>query len=157
MFMFIVPNVVLIMISILSYGPVWGGMLAWLGVFLASSVGFFIGNKLSPVVVHKLVSAKTQEKLKEFIRAYGMKAIVVLRLSTLSNDGLSLVAGLLNMNYKRFITATLIGITPLVIMLAIFGRNGKIEKGLLWVGIVLVAGLVLYIWIDMRRKKQKKS
>jgi uncharacterized membrane protein YdjX (TVP38/TMEM64 family) len=157
MFLFFIPNILLILISILSFGPVWGGLLAWFGIALASTVGYFIGNKLSPVIVHRLVSKKTQETLREFIRTYGMKAIVVLRLSSFSNDGLSLVAGLLNMSYRRFIIATIIGITPLITILAIFGKNARIEKGLLWVGIVLVAGLVVYIIIDKRRKKRKKA
>lgn len=155
MFMFIVPNILLIVISILSYGPVWGGLLAWFGIFLASTVGYFIGNKLSPVVVHRFVSSKTQNKLKQFIREYGVKAIIVLRLSTFSNDGLSLVAGLLNMRYRRFITATMIGITPLIAAVAIFGKDGKIEKSAVWVGGVLVVGLIVYIVIDMRRKKRR--
>lgn len=157
MFMFIVPNILLIAISILSYGPVWGALLAWFGIFLASTVGYAIGNKLSPVVVHRLVSPKTQRKLTEFIRDYGVKAIIVLRLSTFSNDGLSLVAGLLNMKYRRFITATMIGITPIIAVFAIFGKGGRIEKGILWVGITLVIGLVIYIVIDMRRRKKKKK
>lgn len=157
MFMFIVPNILLIVISILSYGPIWGSLLAWFGILLASTVGYFIGNRLSPVIVHKLVSPKTQRSLKDFISAYGMKAIVVLRLSSFSNDGLSLVAGLLNMEYKRFITATLLGITPLVAIIAMFGKDGRIEKGLLWIGAILMVGLIMYITIDVRRSKRKKS
>ena len=157
MFLFIVPNVLLILICILSYGPVWGGLLAWLGIFLASTVGYFIGNKLSPVVVNRLVSAKTQETLQDFIKNYGMKAIFVMRVSSLSNDGLSLVAGLLKMQYRRFIGATLLGITPLITVLAIFGHNGKIEKGLLWVGGFLLTCLVIYIVIDKRRSRRGKA
>ena len=153
MFLFIIPNILLILISIISYGPVWGSLLAWTGIFLASTVGYFIGNKLSPVIVQRLISAKTQEKLQKFIAKYGMKAIIVLRISSFSNDGLSLVAGLLNMRYRRFITASLLGITPLIVALAIFGHNGAIEKGLVWVGIFLVACLIVYIVIDKRREK----
>lgn len=156
MFMFIVPNILLIVISILSYGPIWGSLLAWFGIFLASTVGYLIGNKLSPVVVYRLVSPKTQHALSDFIRRYGMKAIVIIRLSTFSNDGLSLVAGLLNMGYKRFITATLLGITPLVAIIAIFGRDGRIEKGLIWIGAALMIGLIIYITADIRRHKKKK-
>ncbi|MEX2234359.1 MAG: VTT domain-containing protein [Cyclobacteriaceae bacterium] len=157
MFLFIIPNILLIMISILSYGPIWGALLAWFGVVLASTVGYLIGNKLSPVTVHKFVSPKTQKKLKEFIGAYGMKAIIVLRLSTFSNDGLSLVAGLLNMEYKKFIIATLIGITPLITLVAIVGKNGKIERILLYMGIFLVIALIVYIAVDRRRRKKKKA
>jgi uncharacterized membrane protein YdjX (TVP38/TMEM64 family) len=156
MFLFVVPNILLIMISILSYGPFWGSLLAWFGVFLASTVGYFIGNKLSPVIVSKLVSEKTQETLREFIREYGMKAIVVIRLSTFSNDGLSIVAGLLRMKYRRFIIATLIGITPLIAILAIYGRSGKIKEPLLLTGGILIICLVIYIIVDMRRKRRKK-
>lgn len=154
MFLFIVPNLLLIMISILSYGPLWGSLIALGGVFLASTVGYLIGSKLSAVTVKKFVSAKTQRVLSEFIDEYGMKAIVAIRLSTFSNDGLSIVAGLLKMSYKRFIGATLMGITPLIIILAIYGRNGNIKKGLLWVGLILIVSLVIYIVVDKRRKKQ---
>lgn len=157
MFLLFIPNILLILICILSFGPVWGGLLAWFGIVLASTVGYFIGNKLSPLIVHRLVSAKTQRVLKDFIRTYGMKAIVVLRLSSFSNDGLSLVAGLLNMQYRRYIAATILGITPLITTLAIFGKNARIEKGLLWVGAVLLLGLVVYIIFDRRRAKQKTS
>ena len=154
MFLFIIPNILLIIICILSYGPVWGGLLAWFGIFLASTVGYFIGNKLSPVTVQRLVSEKTQRRLHEFIRNYGMKAIIALRLSSFSNDGLSLVAGLLNMSYRRFITATLIGITPLVTAFAIFGGNGTIKKILPCVGGFMVLCLVIYIIVDRRRSKK---
>lgn len=153
MFLFIIPNIVLILISLISYGPVWGALLAWSGIFLASTVGYFIGNKLSPVLVQRLVSAKTQEKLHKFIAKYGMKAIIVLRISSFSNDGLSLVAGLLNMSYRKFITASLLGITPLIAVLAVFGHNGAIEKGLVWVGAFLLLCLIIYIIIDKRREK----
>ena len=157
MFMFIVPNILLIIISNLSYGPVWGSLLAWFGIFLASSVGYMIGSKLSPVTVEKFVSIKTQHKLSAFIKDYGMKAIVVIRLSTFSNDGLSIVAGLLKMPYKRFIIATILGITPLITVRALLRDSGKIEKGLLWTGIFLIICLVVYIIIDKRRKKREKG
>lgn len=156
MFFFIVPNILLIFICVVSYGPFWGSLLAWFGIFLASSVGYFIGRKLSPVLVQRLVSKKTQNKLREFIRDYGVKAIIALRVSSLSNDGLSLVAGLLNMKYRRFITATMIGMTPLIAVIALFGHSGKIEKGLLFVGIFLIACLVIYIIIDKRQERKKQ-
>jgi uncharacterized membrane protein YdjX (TVP38/TMEM64 family) len=155
MFFFIIPNILLIFISIVVYGPFWGALIAWFGIFLASTTGYFLGCHLSPVIVDKLVSKKTQGKLHEFIENYGMKAIIALRLSSLSNDGLSLVAGLLKMQYRRFITATLIGITPLISVVALFGHNGQIEKGLLLVGVFLIICLVIYVVIDKRRTRRK--
>ncbi len=154
MFLFVIPNILLMMISILSYGPIWGSVIAFIGVFAASSVGYVIGNKLGPVTLNKFVSTSTQNKLTDFIKQYGMGAIAVTRLSSLSNDALSFVAGILKMPYLKFISATLAGITPLIITLAIFGRNGKIEKALIWIGAVSLVFLIAYIIIDKRRKKK---
>lgn len=157
MFLFIVPNVLLIFISVFCYGPVWGALLAWVGIFFASSVGYTIGRKLSPVVVHRLVTPATQQKLKEFIRRYGMKSIIAFRVTSLANDGLSVVAGLLNMRYRRFITASMIGVTPLITVIAIFGHNGQIEKALVWVGAFLLLSLAAYIYYDKLREKRRNS
>src|SRR5687767_165186 len=40
MFLFVVPNVFLMVVAIISYGPLWGGFISFLGVFASSSLGF---------------------------------------------------------------------------------------------------------------------
>lgn len=153
MFLFVVPNILLMMIAIISYGPVWGSVISFVGIFCASSLGYYIGQRLSPVTLRKFVGAKAQQKIGDFIKDYGMMAIGLTRLSSFSNDALSFVAGLLGMKYHRYIIATLAGITPLIITLAIFGRSGKIEKALIWVAAVSLILLIVYIVIDRKRKK----
>ncbi|MBT1705533.1 TVP38/TMEM64 family protein [Chryseosolibacter indicus] len=155
MFLFVVPNVLLMMIAILSYGPVWGSIIAWVGIFAASTVGYFIGRRLSFVTVSKFVSVSTQDKLASFVKDYGMGAVFIFRLSSFSNDSLSLVAGILKMSYRKFILSSVTGIIPLIVLLAIFGRNGKIENALLIIGGISVICLILYIIIDKRRKRAK--
>jgi uncharacterized membrane protein YdjX (TVP38/TMEM64 family) len=157
MFLFVVPNVLLMMIAIVSYGPVWGGIISFVGVFAASSFGYFIGGKLSKVTLAKFVSIENQRKIAQFIHDYGMGTIMITRLSSFSNDGLSLVAGMLKMEYKKYIVSTLIGITPLIVVLAIFGKNEKIEWALIWVTAASIVMLVTYIIIDKRRKKKMKA
>ena len=156
MFLFVVPNVLLMMIAIVSYGPVWGGIISFVGVFAASSFGYFIGGKLSKVTLAKFVSIENQRKIAQFIQDYGMGTIMITRLSSFSNDGLSLVAGMLKMEYKKYIVSTLIGITPLIVVLAIFGKNEKIEWALIWVTAASLIMLVIYIIVDKKRKKKKK-
>jgi uncharacterized membrane protein YdjX (TVP38/TMEM64 family) len=157
MFLFVIPNILLMMIAILSYGPVWGSLISLTGVFAASSLGYFIGSKIGPVTLNKLVSVSTQQKITQFIQEYGVGAIVITRLSSFSNDGLSIVAGLLKMTYRKYILSTLAGITPLIIMLAFFGKNGKIEKALIWISAVSLVLLILYIVLDKRRKKRMRE
>ncbi len=155
MFLFVVPNILLMMIAIVSYGPVWGGIISFVGVFASSTLGYFVGSKLSRVTLAKFVSIKNQEKIADFIRDYGVGSIITTRLCSFSNDSLSIVAGVLKMQYKKYIAATMLGISPLIVLLAIFGNNEKIEIALIWVTIGSLAMLVFYILFDKRRKKKR--
>lgn len=154
MFLFVIPNVLLMMIAIVSYGPFWGGVISFVGVFAASSFGYYIGRNLSRVTVNKFVSVDNQHKISAFIQDYGVGAIMITRMSSFSNDALSFVAGMLKMDYRKYILSTLIGITPLIILLAVFGKNEKIEWALIWIAAVSLVMLIVYIVLDKRRKKR---
>lgn len=157
MFLFVVPNILLMMIAIVSYGPVWGAVISFCGVFAASSLGYYIGSRLSRVTLAKFVSLEHQKTISEYIRDYGVGAIVITRLCSFSNDGLSFVAGMLKMEYKKYILSTLTGITPLIVLLAIFGKNEKIEWALVWITLASLILLVIYIVIDRRKKKKSRN
>ena len=157
MFLFVVPNIFIMMVAIISYGPIWGSVISMLGVFASSSTGYIIGRYLGPVTVHKLMGENTRRKISEFIRRYGVTAIAITRISSFSNDSLSIVAGLLKMNYRRYILATLAGITPLVVLLAIYGKNGKILKSLIWIAAISLVFLIAYIIIMNKRKKASRD
>lgn len=153
MFMLIVPNLLLFAISIICYGPIWGGLICFVGVFCSSSLGYYIGRRLGPKAIDRFVSQKTQDKIAKFIQRYGAKAVAALRVSSLATDSLGFAAGILEMTYKKFILATMVGITPVIVAVALFGRNGNVEKGLLWLAGISLVALGIYIFID--RKKQR--
>jgi uncharacterized membrane protein YdjX (TVP38/TMEM64 family) len=157
MFLFVVPNIFVMMVAIVSYGPVWGAVISLLGIFASSSLGYLIGRYLGPVTVNKLLSASAQKKTADFIQHYGVPAIAITRISSMSNDSLSIVAGLLKMSYKRYILATLAGITPLIVLLAIYGRNGRILKALAWIAAASLVILIVYIIIDKKRKAKRRA
>lgn len=155
MFLFVVPNVLMMIIAIVSYGPVWGSVIALTGIFASSSIGYMIGRYLGPGTLNKLISIRTQERIGAFIKDYGVPAVAITRLSSLSNDSLSIVAGLLKMRYLRYISATMGGITPLIVLLAVYGQKGKIEKALIWIAGVSFILLILYIFLDKRKKRRR--
>jgi uncharacterized membrane protein YdjX (TVP38/TMEM64 family) len=157
MFLFVVPNVLLMMIAIVSYGPVWGAVISLCGVFAASSLGYYIGSRLSRVTLNKFVSVENQRTISEYIHDYGVGAIMITRLCSFSNDALSFVAGMLKMEYRKYILSTLVGITPLIVLLAIFGKNEKIEWALIWITAASLVLLIIYIVIDRRKKKRGKA
>ena len=157
MFLFVIPNVLLMMIAIVSYGPVWGSIISFCGVFAASSLGYYIGSKLSKVTLSKFVSIDNQRKISDYIQDYGVGAIMITRMCSFSNDALSFVAGMLKMDYKKYIVSTLIGILPLIVVLAIFGKNERIEWALVWITAASLTMLVVYIIIDRRKKKKVRK
>jgi uncharacterized membrane protein YdjX (TVP38/TMEM64 family) len=156
MFTFIVPNILIMIIAIISYGPVWGGLLSLLAVFFSSSLGYYIGTRLSQVTLEKFVKLKTQKRISEFIEDYGVAAIIITRLSSFSNDALGFVAGIAKMGYRRFILSTMVGITPLVVLLAIYGNNGRIERALIWIAAVSLITFIVYIKLRERKKRRNR-
>jgi len=54
--------------------------------------------------------------------------------------------------------ATLIGILPLTIFIAVFGKSiDDLKMGLLWGSLASLLSFVLYVWWDKRRKQKDKS
>mgnify|MGYP000448082004 FL=1 len=158
MFLIVIPSVALMVVCILAYGPVWGSLLVALAISCASTVGYFLGRKLGDGVVKNLVGSSTEDKLEDFLNDYGFWAIAITRLNPfLSNDAISFVGGILKMNYLKFLGATLAGIAPLTLFIAIMGESSDgLENGLLWGSIVSVIIFALYVYWSKKRKKSKK-
>jgi uncharacterized membrane protein YdjX (TVP38/TMEM64 family) len=157
MFLFVIPSVLVMVVTVLAYGPFWGSVLAIAGVLTASSIGYAIGNYLGPVTVRKLIGHKTEKKVAKYVEDYGLWAVVIARLSpVLSNDATSFVGGLLQMGYLKFIGATLLGILPLTIGIAYLGKDiDRLESGLIWISAISLAGFIAYIVYDRRLKSRK--
>ena len=153
MFMLVVPNLLLFAIAVICYGPVWGGLISLTGVFLSSSLGYAIGKKLGPRAVDRFVSQKMQDKIEVFIERYGVKTVALFRLSSLSTDSLGFVAGMLEMSYKKYILATLAGVTPVIVLIALYGNGGKIETALIWITSISLVILFIYIFLDRHKRR----
>lgn len=157
MFLIVIPTPVLMVVAILAYGPVWGSLILFVAIFTASSVGYFIGRYLSPVVVEKLIGKKTEKKITSFIEDYGFWTVIVVRLSPfLSNDAISFVGGILKMGYWKFIGATMIGISPLIIFIAYLGGNyDRLKTGLIWTSVVSLLLFIVFVWWDKTKRNSK--
>lgn len=154
MFLIVIPTIALMVVSILAYGPVWGSFIILASVFAASSVGYFIGQYLGKTFILKLLGEKTEDKIEGFIESYGFWAVIVTRLNPfLSNDAISFVGGMLKMGYWKFIGATMVGILPLTIFIAVLGKStDQLKTGLFWgslFSLIVFIGYVLW-------KKYKK-
>ena len=157
MFLFVIPSILIMVVTVLAYGPFWGSVLAIVGVLTASSIGYAIGSYLGPVTVRRLVGHQTEKKVARYVEDYGLWAAVIARLSpVLSNDATSFVGGLLQMGYLKFIGATLLGILPLTIGIAYLGKDiDRLERGLIWISGISLAGFIAYIVYDRRLRSRR--
>ncbi|MFW5761135.1 MAG: TVP38/TMEM64 family protein [Cyclobacteriaceae bacterium] len=156
MFLFVIPSPLLMVVSVLAYGPVWGVIISVASVLIASTIGYWIGRYLGVVTIYKLIGERKEKKLETYMERYGFWAVVVVRLSPLlSNDAASFVAGILQMGYTKFILATFAGITPLAVLIAYFGENNdRLKTGLIVITAISLVALIIYILID--KKKNRK-
>ena len=155
MFLLVIPSIALMVVSILAYGPFFGSLIVFAAIYAASTTGYVIGRYFGPVIVEKLIGHKSEKKIRYFLDDYGFWAVIVTRLNPLlSNDAISFVAGILKMGYWRFIGATLAGISPLIIFIAVLGDSTDgLKTGLLWGSIISLILFLAYVWWDKKRKK----
>lgn len=157
MFLLVIPTIILMIVAILAYGPLWGSIIIFIAVLIASSVGYMIGKYMGSSLIERLLGKKTTEKVISLIEDYGFWAVAITRINPfLSNDAISFVAGILKMKYLKFISATALGIAPLIFLIAITGQNtDSLKNGLLWgsIGSLLIFGI--YLWWDKKKSAIK--
>jgi uncharacterized membrane protein YdjX (TVP38/TMEM64 family) len=155
MFAFVIPSWLLIVVSVLAYGPLWGGLLALSGIVLAASLAYVIGASLSAYTLKRLLGEKAEDKMEKSLDRYGFWLIAIFRLAPfLSNDTISFVAGLTAMRFTTFICATVLGIAPLIGFVAYLGESSeRLKTGLIWASVVSIIGFGIYVWWDRRNGK----
>ena len=155
MFLLVVPSILLMVVSVLAYGPIWGSIIIIASVYAASTVGYFIGSYFGDTIVKRIIGKKSEKKVASFLDDYGFWAVIVTRLNPfLSNDAISFVGGLLRMGYWKFMGATLVGIAPLTAFIAIFGKSiDELKMGLLWGSVFSLLAFGAYVWWDKKHKK----
>lgn len=151
MFLVVVPTTALLVICILAYGPVWGSAIALVAIYAASSAGYIIGRVFGPFTAEKILGSRARLRTTVFLEKYGFWAIFITRLNPfLSNDVVSLVGGMLKMDYWKFTAASLAGIAPLILLIAVLGEN---TADMLFVLFLCSAGLLIFIFGIFLKKK----
>ncbi|MBD3244299.1 MAG: TVP38/TMEM64 family protein [Chitinivibrionales bacterium] len=154
MFAFAVPSWLLIVVTVIAFGPVWGSILSIAGIALAASVAYGLGLALGELTLQRMLGEKSERRMREYLERYGFWVVVIFRLAPfLSNDVISFVAGLTAMVYHSFIGATVLGITPLIVLIAILGEsNERLRNGFVVVSILSLLGFGAYVWWDHHRR-----
>jgi uncharacterized membrane protein YdjX (TVP38/TMEM64 family) len=106
----LLPYPVLLVAAGFIYGPVWGFVMAIIGTVISTMtayvVGIFYGPNLLPLI-------KSQSKIYQFaasLKLHGFAAVMTMRLFLLPLNLVSYFAGVMEIEKKAYIAATLLGI-----------------------------------------------
>lgn len=152
LFLAVIPSFLLIIVAILAYGALPGGALAMLATLVAAAFAYAIGYAFGANLTIKLAGKRSADKISKELDAYGPWAVIIARISPfLSNDLISLAAGILRMSFWKFMLATAIGIAPLIALIA-FNKDDidSLKQALLWATALGLAGLAAKIYLDHR-------
>lgn len=149
------PSFLILLIAVLVYGPFWGTLLGLTAIFLASSLGFFLGKSLSDIWLKRLIGERKKQKLESALDQYGYWVVFIFRLNPfLSNDAISLIGGVLSLNYWKFIGASLAGILPLLLMIAWYEEEAEsMQEVLLWPSLAMLLFLIIYMFFRLKNAK----
>lgn len=152
MFLIIFPSWLPIIVGVLAYGFWWGILINLIGVGIASTIGYFIGGRLKNLFFSK----KKLNKMDFWISNYGFGTVILFRISPFfSNDGISFIAGIFRMDYKKFMLATYCGMIPLSLAVGYFSQDlDRLENGLYWIGGIGAILYAAYVFVDYKKRKK---
>jgi membrane-associated protein len=106
--------------------PDWlGFILIWLAAFIGTQTGYWIGYKIGPPLFEQnrnfILNQKVLDRTHEFFEKYGTRAVVLARFVPILRALIPMLAGISEMDIKRFTKLNLLGAT-------------------IWVGVFMLAG-----------------
>ena len=106
------PVTLLIMMTIIVYGPWWGGWYALLGTMLSAVVMFWIGHLLGKNIVSNF-SGSLVNRVNHQLSESGLLAVVTFRVIPVAPFSIiNLIAGASAIPMRKFFLGTIIGIIP---------------------------------------------
>jgi len=156
----VAPVSVLILGSVIAFGPVRGSLYALLGALASAAVLFAIGRAIGRSSLDRLLGGRV-ERIAEILGRHGILTVAVARnIPVAPYSVVNLVAGALPLGFRDYIVGTLIGFLPALVALALIGdrltrlvENPDQGSWLTLVGLVAVlavAGVVAGKWLLRR-------
>ncbi|MGO4304333.1 VTT domain-containing protein [Cupriavidus sp. RAF12] len=154
-----VPVTVLIVVTVVVFGPLYGGVLALCGTVLSTAAGHTAGRLLGRNAVRRF-GGRRLNRLSQQVGQHGLLAMVVLRLVPVAPFTLvNLAVGASRISLRDCLLGTAIGMTPGIIIsaslvdrIAAVARNpGALTFALLAL-VLLVPATVL--WVLRRRRRR---
>jgi uncharacterized membrane protein YdjX (TVP38/TMEM64 family) len=142
------PPTLLTMASGFVFGPVWGVVLGVLGANAAAVVSYLMGRYFRQGLLGPERTSGMLGRYAGRMRENGFESVMLLRLVYAPFDPVSILAGSLGIDLRRFFLATLLGSLPAILSLVLFGASLETDfsgSGFRLNPWILLASLILFV------------
>ncbi|HEY6894893.1 MAG TPA: VTT domain-containing protein [Rhodanobacteraceae bacterium] len=153
------PVNLLIATSIVVFGPVVGGAIAWAGSLASAGVLHQIGAAF-PEHVFSRFAGRHAEQLRERVARHGLIAVAIVRLLPLAPYSIvSLAAGIAGIGRVPYFIGTALGMLPGVVLYALFAdRARKViadPRPLSWAMLLFALLLIVAVALLLRHLRER--
>ena len=123
-------DVLLMPMSLLNPSmAIWFGIVSMIASVLGGIAGYWIGLRFGRPILHKFVSPSKADDAERLFNKYGAWAVVVAAITPIPYKVFTIGAGVLNLELKKFVLASVIGrgfrFLSIGILLYIYGEEVK--------------------------------
>ncbi len=159
------PLTIMIAVTGLLYGALWGFLLAVTSGVFAACVMFFLGRYLGRDVIERY-GGQTINRISRNLGRHGVTTVAVLRLTPVASFGaINLVAGASHIRFGDYVAGTLVGMVPYALVITLFGdlmervlHDPSLEGAAALLGVLCVI-LLLAVGLDriIRKYRQRQA
>jgi uncharacterized membrane protein YdjX (TVP38/TMEM64 family) len=144
-----IPGQVLAGVGGYLFGSRLGTLYSMLGVVLGSTVVFVASQRYGRPFVERVLAPETLTRFDGFVAEYGTVGLfVAFLLPAFPDDALCALAGLTQLDYRRFLFLLVVGRTPTFLAAAVAGTSAAsgdlAEAGLVIAGLATASAVVYY-------------
>jgi uncharacterized membrane protein YdjX (TVP38/TMEM64 family) len=147
-----VPSSIIMILSGAAFGVLWGSIVALAGSVLGEWVGFELARRFGRPAARRIAPDDELEEVNQFLDRHGAIAVIVTRPLPVIMETMSLVAGLSTMRRHVFLSASVIGTAPIVVVYAYAGAVSR-EVGSLLPAVVILVTVAAAAWLWYRSRQ----
>lgn len=136
---FPIPSSLVMVLSGAAFGVLAGAALALVGSIAGEWLGFELVRRYGRRMSGRMMTDAELDRFQRFFAAHGVAAVIVTRPLPIVMEAMSIVAGLSGMKRSAFLTASLVGTAPIVLVYAYAGAFSRQAGNIVPAAVILVA------------------
>lgn len=138
------PDLVLVAAAGLTFGPIFGSVYAMAGGLLGATANFYLARYFGRPALERYLGEKRIRQIDQYTAKMGWVLLFIFRLVPGFNFSLvSLAAGLTNISFWKFISATFLGALPIIIIVSALGESIPENPILILIGVIVVVSAIV--------------